>query len=645
MEQTRLLIVIVYDKNSEKVDQQVESQTQYLRIKSGDLDVIDIMHIKTEQINLLNEVVNNQQISDVFITHENQVIQLENIRKMLETLHFCEKHGAVVSLNSYSQGICKLTKFQYNKISKYLSDYKVIPYIESYPVIIKIEMFERFGLFDETFESIFGALVDFSLRFNQYGWNTVRANCWNDSKFCFESFFKIDKEIIQKRYPYLYSIEEIYFVRGEKAVEHFASIIIQEKSQNTELLFSLYEVPSAYNGTANYALKLLAAFWKNYHEKYNISILVKKNTDEFFKLSDKYPRVYFPDTIRNHTFHLGYIVSQVLFPEHMDIINTCCLKYCICMLDIICLRSHYLCKNDIDRYNLFRDSIEYSNLMLSISKFSCDDIVSFFHDEIQNAKIKTGYIYLGTDKEQIDIKKLNEHIGPFKMDDYFIVIGNPYKHKMIEPVLEILREIPENFIVIGTKTEGYYKKSKRIYGYVSGWLNNDILSKMIAGAKCIIFPSVYEGFGLTLYDAIIYEKKIIVCDTQVNLELKRLFKEQSSYIIPYRRLEEIKTIILEETYRSSEEKQEIKVRNWNDVAIDLEMWIDDMQNEVISIEKLEYRWKYLKRYQNKNDILITKKNNEKYEKIIARCISRFPRTYKLYRKIVTLIDKEHYGNH
>lgn len=645
MEQIKLLIVIIYNKNSEKIDQQIKSRTQYLRIKSRDFDVIDIMHIKATQISLLNEVVNNRQISDVFITHENQIVPLENLRKMLETLHFCEKHGAVVSLNSYSQGICKLTEFQYNEISKYLSGYRVIPYIESYPVVIKIEMFERFGLFDETFESIFSALVDFSLRFNQYGWSTVRANCWNDSKSCFESLFKIDKEMIQKRYSYLHSIEEIYFVKGEKAVEHFASIIIQEKSQNTELLFSLYEVPPAYNGTANYALKLLAAFWDRYHEKYNISILVKRNTNEFYKLSDKYPRVYFPDTIRSQTFHLGYIVSQILFPEHMDIINTCCLKYCICMLDIICLRSHYLCKNDMDRYNLFRDSIEYSNLMLSISKFSCDDIVSFFYDEIQNAKIKTGYIYLGTDKEQIETKKLNEYIGPFKTDDYFIVIGNPYKHKMIEPVLEILREIPENFIVIGTKTEGYYKKSRRIYGYVSGWLNNDILSQMIVGAKCIIFPSVYEGFGLTLYDAMIYQKKIIVCDTQINLELKQLFKEQSSYIIPYRRLEEIKTIILEETYRNSKEKQNIKVRSWNDVAIDLEMWIDDMQNEAISIEKLEYRWKYLKRYQNKSDILMTKKNNEKYEKIIAGCISRFPRTYKLYRKIVTLIDKEHYGNH
>ena len=133
---------------------------------------------------------------------------------------------------------------------------------------------------------------------------------------------------------------------------------------------------------------------------------------------------------------------------------------------------------------------------------------------------KTGYIYLGTDKEQIEIKKLNEYIGPFKTDDYFIVIGNPYKHKMIEPVLEILREIPENFIVIGTKIEGYYKKSRRIYGYVSGWLNNDILSQMIAGAKCIIFPSVYEGFGLTLYDAMIYQKKIIVCDTQIKFGIE-----------------------------------------------------------------------------------------------------------------------------
>lgn len=43
------------------------------------------MHIKATQISLLNEVVNNRQISDVFITHENQIVPLENLRK-------CWKH-------------------------------------------------------------------------------------------------------------------------------------------------------------------------------------------------------------------------------------------------------------------------------------------------------------------------------------------------------------------------------------------------------------------------------------------------------------------------------------------------------------------------------------------------------------------------
>lgn len=597
------------------------------------------------QIKLVNEVLSgNRKGTEILIISKEQMKEFDGLMKMQKVLNSSERHGAVVPLSIYSKEFGNLNRAQYEAGSKYLSDYRVIPYIESLPVLIKVEMFERFGLLDESFQSMLGALIDFSLRFNQYGWSTVRANCWSDDIVCSEKPTEKDKDAIQKRYPYVYTIEEIYYMRVQRAVEHFVKVLVLETPHKLGLLFSLYEVPPSFNGTANYALKLLETFWSIYHDKYEISILVKKSTDEFYRISEKYPRVYDPKTVRNHTFHLGYVASQVLCAEHMDIINRSCLKYCVCMLDIICLRSHYLCKNDINRFDLFRDSIKYADLVLSISRFSHDDICAFFHDELQDFSVRTGFIYLGSDKEALNANQ-KKTIGPFQKDEYFIVIGNAYKHKMIEPTLKILRKIEENFIVVGTKTEGYYSKSKRIYGYVSGWLDHNSLDQMIADSKGIIFPSVYEGFGLTLYDAMIYRKKIYVSDIQINLELIKLFEAYSDRIITYRRLEELKIILSDRDSEDNRYVKSVPIRNWEETAKELDLWIESMWEEEIDVKRLEDRWEYLKRYQDEYRYVPDQRSNVRLEWLVRKCISCFPRIYKLYRKVVTVIDKEHYGSH
>ena len=636
VKQADILITIISDKQNLQRDSMVN--------ESEDIQVVEIASVCLSQVNLINRIIkDNEQISDLLVICENQIDELDFLGKMLEILHSCERHGAVVPLNMHSQGISRLTRAEYRRVAEYLSEYKVIPYIESLPVLIKAEMFERFGLLDESFHNIRDALLDFSLRFNQYGWSTARVNCWSDDEISTEENMKSGRDIIQRRYPYIQEIEEIYYKRAESAVEHFAKELAQYKECKPSLLFSLYEVPASFNGTANYALKLLAAFWDSYHMKYEISILVKRNTDEFYKLSDKYPNVYYPETAKHNTFCLGYVVSQILDAEHMDLINKCCLKYCVCMLDIISLRSHYLCRNDKNRFELFRDSIEYADLMLSISRFSKNDIVSFFHDEVQNADVCTGYIYLASDKVLSDAGTEGKTI-PFKTGDYFIVIGNAYRHKMIEPVLNVLKDIKENFIVIGLKTEGYYHKSKRIYGYVSGWLDQGILNQMIAGSKCIIFPSVYEGFGLTLYDAVVYRKKIIVSDTQVNLELKELLREYRERIITYRRLEELKTILTDNDFEDNCSEKPARIRSWQEMAGELDIWIESMQRKELDTVRLERRWKYLKRYQGEDKYVVKGKISVRRDRLIRKCISSFPRTYQLYRRLITAIDKEHYGS-
>lgn len=558
-----------------------------------------------------------------------QMLSPADMQEMIQVLDLCERHGAVTARNTHRE------------LSKYLERYQVVPYIDTLPVLVRKENFDRFGLLDENQPDIRNALAEFSMRINQYGWNTVRANqVFADCK----QEYTIHLSQLNDKYPYIQQIEELYRGQQETAAEHFAELLCQSSDTKPSILFSLYEVPPAFNGTSNYALKLLEAFYELYHDKYNICILAKENTDQFHGLSEKYKNVYNTRNVYQYRFDLGYSVSQVLTAEHLDILNRCCLKFSVCMLDIICLRSHYLLKNDIDRLEYFRDSIRFSDLMLSISKFSLHDIESYFRKDIETYQIKTGYVYLATDKAP-DEDTGNKIKLPFQPNDYYIVIGNPYKHKMIEPLIESIRNTEENFIVIGTKVEGFCDKARKIYGYISGWLDGDTLNDMLAASKGIIFPSVYEGYGLTFYDAMVYGKNIIVSDTEVNYELRDYFEDYRQNIYVYRKLEEITEILKNISPNTQIKSKPEKIRNWKDAAKELEGYLHDVLVEEFDINKLENRWQYLKKYHMANNTQSKSEHKEWRKQFFQRCVARFPRIYKIYRRLVVAIDKDHYGSH
>lgn len=568
-------------------------------------------------------------ISYILVMADAQMLSPADMQEMIQVLDLCERHGAVTARNTHRE------------LSRYLERYQVVPYIDTLPVLIRKENFDRFGLLDENQADIMNALSEFSMRINQYGWNTVRSNqVFVDCK----QEYTININQLKDKYPYIQQIESLYYGQQETVVEHFAELLCQPTDTKPSILFSLYEVPPAFNGTSNYALKLLEAFYELYHDQYDICILAKENTNQFHGLSKKYKNIYDTRNVYEHRFNLGYSVSQVLTAEHLDILNRCCLKISVCMLDIISLRSHYLLKNDMDRLEYFRDSIRFSDLMLSISKFSLSDIESYFRKDIEKYHIKTGYVYLATDKKPYDGLEIKVKL-PFEPNDYFIVIGNPYKHKMIEPFIESIRDAEENFIVIGTKVEGYCDKEKKIYGYISGWLDGYTLNYMLAASKGIIFPSVYEGYGLTFYDAMVYGKNIIVSDTEVNYELRDYFEDYRHNIYVYKKLEEIKEILKNIASNTQIKSRPEKIRNWEDAAKELEGYLHDVIAEEFDINQLENRWQYLKKYHTTNNTQSKSERKEWRKQFFQKCVARFPRIYKIYRRLVVAIDKDHYGSH
>ena len=126
-------------------------------------------------------------------------------------------------------------------------------------------------------------------------------------------------------------------------------------------------------------------------------------------------------------------------------------------------------------------------------------------------------------------------------DNYFVVFGNFYKHKFVPQLLEALKSSKHRIIVIGSTSEGAIGNS--MYGYKSGNLSDEFIDYVLGNSLGIIFPSIYEGFGLPFLDGMSYSKKIIVNNTELNRELRNYFDAFSENVYIFNSLDEVDGIL------------------------------------------------------------------------------------------------------
>ena len=161
--------------------------------------------------------------------------------------------------------------------------------------------------------------------------------------------------------------------------------------------------------------------------------------------------------------------------------------------------------NDQEREELFRKSIEYSDGIVYISQYTKEDTETFYQSVLRKDML-SAVVYEAAVENTVS--NLKEYKGKLPFEEYFIVLGNSYKHKCIDQTLEVARCSGYDFVFVGTRENGLI--AKNIYGYKSGTLSEEHLDLLLRKSKAIIFPSGYEGFGLPIVNAVNYRKKIVV---------------------------------------------------------------------------------------------------------------------------------------
>lgn len=187
----------------------------------------------------------------------------------------------------------------------------------------------------------------------------------------------------------------------------------------------------------------------------------------------------------------------------------------------------------------FKASCKNADRILAISQSTKQDIVELYN--ISPKKIDVVYqscdsIFFETEN---DAFSLNEFKNLNLPKNYLLYVGsiNPRKNlKTLLEALAILKPTAQLPLVIVGKGKQYQKQMKQLshqlkINHLLFWLDavhsNHLLKQLYLNAEALIYPSVYEGFGLPVTEALLCETPVI---TGNNSSLKEAGGLSSYYV-------------------------------------------------------------------------------------------------------------------
>jgi glycosyltransferase involved in cell wall biosynthesis len=144
---------------------------------------------------------------------------------------------------------------------------------------------------------------------------------------------------------------------------------------------------------------------------------------------------------------------------------------------------------------IVKRSLSNSDYIISISNTTKQDVWKIF--SYDSYLITEGINKLTTDNEILEIDK-----EVIRSKQYFLYVGNGRPHKNIEFLKNSYLNSNTNkkLIIVGHKGSSFKRKNKEVI--YTGYINDNTLKYLYENSSAFVFPSLYEGFGLPILEAI-----------------------------------------------------------------------------------------------------------------------------------------------
>ena len=250
-----------------------------------------------------------------------------------------------------------------------------------------------------------------------------------------------------------------------------------------------------------------------------------------------------------------YIISRVILPSFLEkykcdifhstfyplLLRKRRIRYVFTIHDLKSLRI----KDDAWRQNLkmYKEAMRISDAIIAISNATRKDIIEHF--SVPADKIKVVYLGVSSSYKRIeDNMVLNNILRKYGItkDFFFSLGGNPRKNinRLIKSFSLFKYKNDFDLVIAGVGVNervDEYKKlvekynlsgNIKILGYIK---NNDDLVGLYNSAYCFVFPSLYEGFGLPVLEAMACGTPVITSNVS---SLPEVGGNAVLYVDPYK---------------------------------------------------------------------------------------------------------------
>lgn len=170
----------------------------------------------------------------------------------------------------------------------------------------------------------------------------------------------------------------------------------------------------------------------------------------------------------------------------------------------------------------WKNTILHSFYVIAISNFVRQDIMQKYH--INEKKITTIYDPINIDVSLVRNFQEIKRRYDIEKEKYYYTVSKLNKHKNLLTLIKVFAEvkkkgitlIPCKLVISGIAGNGKGDLERLVKEYdlteeivLTGFIDSDIRNSLYQNCKAFLFPSIFEGFGMPLIEAISYGAPVI----------------------------------------------------------------------------------------------------------------------------------------
>lgn len=215
-------------------------------------------------------------------------------------------------------------------------------------------------------------------------------------------------------------------------------------------------------------------------------------------------------------------------------------------------------------------SVKHAKKIITISEFTKSEIIKYY--QVPKEKIIVAYPGCNIIQDQISNSKNQKYILNIKKKyhidgEYLLFVGTLQPRKNIVRLIEAFNRaikqcnnLTMKLVIVGKKGWLYHEIFQKVKNLkledrvrFSGFVSDNDMPYLYAGARCFVLPSLYEGFGLPVIEAMVCGTPIVISN---NSSLPEVGGEAAIYIDP-QNTESIKEGIMRALQLNNKKKNEL----------------------------------------------------------------------------------------